>query len=224
MAISEIDIKLLWGRAGGMCSKPDCREDLTALVESGNYIVGEMAHVIGRKPTARRSNPDGGPDTYDNLILLCPTHHKHIDKAPEGTFPVEMLYEWKHRQEEMIRMAGSTSRFDSFADLREALSRLLASNRAVFQAVGPHSSTAIKDPVSNLFSIWELRRLDRIIPNNRMIINLLDQNRNLVPLRAIETVEKFRVHVEAYEQHVIHRLDTYPLFPKEFEDLFDKNE
>lgn len=224
MAISEIDIKLLWGRAGGMCSKPDCTEDLTALVESGNYIVGEMAHVIGRKPTAKRSTPEGGPDTYNNLILLCPTHHTHIDKAPEGTFPAELLHDWKRKQEETIRSAGCTIRYVSFEELRREISRLLATNRAVFRAFGPRSDTAVTDPSSNLFSIWELRRLDRIVPNNRRILNLLDANASLIPSSNLEVAERFRVHAEAYERHVVHRLDSYPLFPTEFEQAFSENE
>src|SRR5258705_12817349 len=52
--IGILDIKLLWGRAGGRCSAPKCNEDLTTLMESGGYVIGEMAHVIGRKPSARR--------------------------------------------------------------------------------------------------------------------------------------------------------------------------
>lgn len=52
MTISTIDTKILWGRAGGRCSKPGCGDDLTVLVGTGRYIVGEMAHVIGSKPTA----------------------------------------------------------------------------------------------------------------------------------------------------------------------------
>jgi hypothetical protein len=41
MAILEADIKLLWGRAAGICSRPGCQEDLTRLVEgSKNYNVG----------------------------------------------------------------------------------------------------------------------------------------------------------------------------------------
>jgi hypothetical protein len=42
MAIGSVDIKILWGRAGGRCSKPGCDEDLTALVASGNYVVGTV--------------------------------------------------------------------------------------------------------------------------------------------------------------------------------------
>lgn len=48
---SEKDIKLLWGRAAGRCSYCQC--DLTHIMDGlGNYHVGEMAHVIGKKKGA----------------------------------------------------------------------------------------------------------------------------------------------------------------------------
>lgn len=220
MAISTLDIKILWGRAGGMCSRPDCREDLTTLLETGNYVIGEMAHVIGRKPSARRGGSGDGEDTYDNLILLCPTHHTHIDKAPEGTYPAELLHKWKNEHESAIRMAGDVRRFTSFDDLRTQISRLLNSNRTVFEAFGPRSEFARDDPASNLFSVWELRRLDRIVPNNRSILRLIDSNTDLVPPEFLPLVEQFRVHVDAYELHVYDKLDSYPLFPELFAETF----
>jgi len=221
VGISNIDEKLLWGRAGGRCSKPDCTEDLTALVESGNYIVGEMAHIIGSKPTARRGTPKGGADTYDNLILLCPTHHKHIDKAPEGTYPDKMLHEWKQKQEDLIKNAGKASHYENFEELGIAVSRILASNKAIFDSLGPHSTVADLDPNSNAFLVWELRRIDRIVPNNRKIINIIDANIELIKQAiAIDAIEQFRVHAEAYEKHVYYRLDSYPLFPNKFAEVF----
>jgi hypothetical protein len=43
--ISEQDLKLLWGRAAGRCSR--CREDLTPKLQSGLALVlGEMAHDL----------------------------------------------------------------------------------------------------------------------------------------------------------------------------------
>lgn len=215
-----MDIKLLWGRAGGMCSKPGCTEDLTKLLEAGNYIIGEMAHVIGRKPSAKRSRPEGGEDIYDNLILLCPTHHKHIDKAPEGTYPASLLHEWKRKHEEAIRQVGAENRFDNFEALRTYIFRLILSNRVVFERFGPKSIAAKSDPTSNLFLVWELRRLDRILPNNREILNVIDSNINLIPANLIRIVEEFRAHAEAYEQHVYDKLDTYPLFPDDFAKVF----
>lgn len=221
MSISNLDMKILWGRAGGRCSKPDCDEDLTALIETGNYAVGEMAHIIGNKPTAARGIPEGGADTYDNLILLCPTHHTHIDKAPEGTYTVEMLHDWKKKQEDVIKNAGKTVRFSNFSELRLAVARLLTSNKMLFDSVGPLSSIANTDLSSNAYLIWELRRADRILPNNRKILNLIDSNEQLIEnISIIKLVEEFRLHTESYEKHVYHRLDSYPLFPIKFAEVF----
>lgn len=221
MSINDVDIKLLWGRAGGRCSKPDCDEDLTVLVETGNYIVGEMAHVIGKKPSAARGINGGGSDKYDNLILLCPTHHTHVDKAPEGKYPAEMLHDWKKQQEELISNAGKSVRFEDFNELRIAVARLITSNKIIFDTFGPLSEIAATDPNSNSYLIWELRRIDRILPNNRKILNLIDANKKLIrDSSVIRLVEEFRMHAESYEKHVYYRLDSYPLFPTKFAEVF----
>jgi 5-methylcytosine-specific restriction endonuclease McrA len=100
MATSDSDVKILWGRAAGICSNPDCRQDLTVILEQkGSYNIGEMAHVIARKPGGPRGKAGGGADDYANLILLCPTCHTRIDKAPEGEYPEPMLHEWKQEHE-----------------------------------------------------------------------------------------------------------------------------
>ncbi|EMP7218008.1 TPA: HNH endonuclease [Pseudomonas aeruginosa] len=180
-----------------------------------------MAHIIGSKPTAARGTPEGGEDTYDNLILLCPTHHTHIDKAPAGTYPIELLHEWKRAHEETISNAASSVKFESFAKLRIAVVRLLEANRLIFETYGPHSSIAQSDPDSNAYLIWELKRIDQIVPNNKKILNILDSNADLIDETvAITAIEKFRVHAESYERHVYHRLDSYELFPKELYEIF----
>lgn len=223
MAISDIDIKLLWGKSGGICSAPDCSEDLTVFVSSKGYLIGEMAHVIGKRPTARRGTSEGGADTYENLILLCPTHHTHIDKAPEGTFPEEMLYAWKQKHE-ALRDAIKTKRFSTFEKLKETIFGLLAESRAIFISFGPKSAAAIESPESNAFLIWELRRLTTILPNNRSILRLIDSHTMLIPQHGRQVIEEFRAHALAYEHHVLGRLDSYPLFPTAFAKLFQPSE
>lgn len=96
MAIAEKDIKMLWGRAAGHCSAPKCPASLLPLLaKSGDVVLGEMAHLIGRRPGAARSNPVvGADDGYDNLILLCPNHHTIVDKA-EADYPPALLKQWK---------------------------------------------------------------------------------------------------------------------------------
>ena len=73
------DIKILWGRSGNRCAI--CKLELTP--DGSKETLGEMAHIVARS----NEGPRGGArlsvvdrDAYDNLILLCPTHHVEVDK------------------------------------------------------------------------------------------------------------------------------------------------
>lgn len=221
MAVSEADIKLLWGRAAGMCSRPGCGVDLTSLPEGKSaYTVGEMAHVIARAAAGPRGDGKGGDNSYPNLILLCPTCHRHVDKAPEGEFSVELLNEWKAAHEDHIRTLGASQRFSQEEDLARAVRTKLAANYAAWRDFGPESGVARHDPSSNAFDIWELRRSDTIVPNNRAIVNMINANVGLLRDKQIEAFADFCSHAEAYEAHVNSAIDRYPLFPKHFEEAF----
>ncbi len=155
MAISEADGKLLWGRAAGICSNTSCRTDLTAILqESNSYNVGEMAHIIARSEDGQRGEDGGGgSDKYPNLILLCPTCHRHIDKSPEGTFTVEQLHRWKSDHEHAIRLRMSEVVYKSIDELKGAVSKLLMENHFIWEECGPQSKVAKEDPGSNSYKI-----------------------------------------------------------------------
>ncbi len=222
MAISEANIKLLWGRAAGICSNPDCQRDLTVILESqGNYNIGEMAHVIAKNPGGPRGVPEGGSDSYENLLLLCPTCHRMIDKAPDGVFTEDMLKDWKSQHESKIRQLDKEVSFDSTEALKSAVRRLLLENRILWRDLGPHSNVANTDTGSNLYSVWNLRKLDTIIPNNRKIINYIESNLSLLTDKEYELFLLFKNHANAFEANQYNRLDSYPLFPVEFGEVFE---
>lgn len=221
MTISDNDIKLLWGRAAGICSNPRCREDLTVLLEkSGNYNVGEMAHVIAKKEKGPRGVEGGGSDTYENLILLCPTCHRHIDKSPEGTHTVDQLHEWKWNHEKAIRSQNCEFVFGNIEDLEKIVSGLLVENNLIWKQVGPQSLIAQNDPGSNSFKIWNLRKLGTIIPNNNRIINMIEKNIKLLNQDQYKSFLLFKNHAVAFEANQYGRLDDYPTFPAEFREAF----
>ncbi|HEX4304312.1 MAG TPA: HNH endonuclease signature motif containing protein [Rhizomicrobium sp.] len=220
MAIPDSDTKILWGRAGGRCSNPACSEDLTVVAAKKAYNLGEMAHVIARSVDGPRGDAvNSGPDTYENLILLCPTCHTKADKSP-GDYPEHLLRNWKATQEEMIQSAGRNEKFETAPQLKSAIGKLLAENRALWVTLGPKSDTAKGDPGSNLHRAWAARKLDTVLPNNWRIINIIDANSSLLTREDYETFAKFKVHAGAFEQHQYDRLDKYPLFPDEFEKAF----
>jgi len=85
----EKDIKILWGRSGNRCAI--CKIELTP--DGSLETLGEMAHIVARSQGGPRGNSNqstGERDSYNNLILLCPTHHVEVDKNPDS-WPVERL-------------------------------------------------------------------------------------------------------------------------------------
>lgn len=98
MTIPTKDIKILWAKAAGRCSMPDCRKILVAeasnAVPSRNTIIGENCHIVGEKETSPRGESILNEDErnrYSNLILLCRNHHTIID-GDEAAWPVERLH------------------------------------------------------------------------------------------------------------------------------------
>lgn len=84
MAVSQRTMNQLWGRAGARCYL-DRSEELSR-TQSGDVLVGEVAHIIGRKhsgPRGRSKLTRDERDLIDNLVLLCPTHHREVDKNPK---------------------------------------------------------------------------------------------------------------------------------------------
>ncbi|MEA2205167.1 MAG: hypothetical protein QOE77_1943 [Blastocatellia bacterium] len=190
------------------------------LEQNGSYNIGEMAHVIARKPGGPRGKANGGADDYANLILLCPTCHTRIDKAPEGEFPESMLHRWKREHENLIRSAGRDRLFKSFNELKVFVKPLLLENRALWRTFGPKSKAAQSDPGSNLHMVWTLRKLDRIIPNNTRITNVIEANQELLDESALQAFIDFKLHAGAFEANQYDRLDSYPTFPESFSEIF----
>lgn len=222
MAIPEKDIKKLWGLAAGRCSKPGCEEECIKFLNSYDpTVIGEMAHVIARKPDGPRGLTIGGEDTYENLILLCPTHHTEIDRAPEGIFTAEIIYGWKRRHEERVRNSFLSPHFPDAQRLAIEIKRLLVKNKITWERYGPDSEEARRNPLSNLHEIWTLRKLDTIVPNNRRIIRMIEQNEEHFNISDYRICAQFIEHAEGFERNCYVRTEGVPRFPIEFEKVID---
>jgi len=69
------DVKILWGRAANRCAFSDCKIELTTNGEKDTLV--EMAHIVAKSTGGPRDCTDILPeskDSYDNHILVCPTH------------------------------------------------------------------------------------------------------------------------------------------------------
>jgi len=143
LSIGVQDRKKLWSLARNKCAYAQCTahlvENLASADGSGStvVVVGEEAHI--------RSGSVGGPrndgtydatliDTYENLILLCPTHHTIVDKDGGRGFSVRDLVQMRRTHEQ------ATAKFER---LQRVYAAYLADqwrqdNRVLFEAVDLH--------------------------------------------------------------------------------------
>lgn len=225
LAIPEKDLKLLWGKAAGRCSY--CNEDLTRTYDTGSIILGEMAHVIARSENGPRGSEiflaADERDKYSNLILLCPTHHRMIDKAPQN-YSVPQILEWKDEHETRISLALTEIKFTSTSELFEKVAPIVLENSQVHKQYGPESLVAIRNPLSEVADIWTLKKLTKLIPNNKRIINIFESNINLLKYNQQEIFYNFKEHAEAFEMNALGRLDreVVPVFPMKFKTMIEE--
>jgi hypothetical protein len=222
MPISTPDVKRLWARSAGRCAYPGCGQDCVVLLEAdeGVAIIGEMAHMIARRSSGPRGDDGDGSNAYDNLILLCPTHHRLVDKYPSN-YPEARLREWKSAHESRVDAMLAAPTFTTRGELYGYAARLMGENRFIHTRIGPDSLIAKADPVTDAANLWELRKFAVIIPNNRKVINAFEGNKQLVPGDDWLVFVEFREHANAFERNAYQRMDrqAVPRFPRTFQDM-----
>jgi hypothetical protein len=104
MPISDKTIKLIWGKSGNRCALCKTILSISPTDKGSHSVVGDICHIIASSPNGPRydSNyPEDQIDGYDNLILLCKTHHKQIDDQPLTHAP-DHLRKVKHDHEQWV--------------------------------------------------------------------------------------------------------------------------
>jgi hypothetical protein len=98
----EITIKRLYGQSGNRCAFPEC--GCTFFPPESNANLSEICHIEAHKKGGSRYNPysdDEYRNSYENLILLCPTHHRLVDTSADYT--AEVLRKMKKDHEDKMR-------------------------------------------------------------------------------------------------------------------------
>lgn len=228
MTISQKSIKVLWSAAGGRCAFPDCWERLCyhEAEDAAPYTLGEMAHICGEKPGANRHDPAQTPqvrDDYQNLILLCPTHHRLIDRREnEGVYTEAVLRSMKEAHEARVLASLEKSDDQTKLEIVRAIHMLLEENRQVWAQYGPQSDLARRQPYNEaVHTVWISERLSVIVPNNRKIASLLRKHQAEFALTEQEAVSAFLMHARSYEQWVGDEIpyEAVTRFPVEFDHL-----
>jgi hypothetical protein len=216
--------KKLWASSGGFCSKPNCHTDLFPFFENEKITnIEELAHIIGQKKKGPRGHDSlhlTERDEFENIILLCPTCHTIIDKNPK-LYPENIIKQWKVNHEENIRNLFLVPKFNSREDARKYLRPILAENKAIFNTFGPYSQNAHDDQMASEL-MWRSLTIQKILPNNRKIEYVIEQNQDLLNDNEFQLSIEFKLHREGFEYNKISGdvNATAPTFPENFENIF----
>lgn len=109
MSVSYIPEKtkiLLWGKSAGRCQYRGCntslyRDDLTQAEFNQCYL----AHIVADSPNGPRGHVTRSKElkqSLSNLMLLCDTHHRLVDKVEVENHPEDVLLLMKKEHEDRI--------------------------------------------------------------------------------------------------------------------------
>jgi hypothetical protein len=145
-------IKRLFAVSGNTCAFPNCTQPLI----DNSIVIGEMAHIKGEKPHAARydsNQTDAERHGFDNIILMCPSHHTRIDKD-EQTYPVEKLKRMKQEHESRQTSQFSVTDHEAMRLAIAAAGGTALGATAVTAEFARSLSHVLPSPVSRVHTGW----------------------------------------------------------------------
>jgi hypothetical protein len=102
---------ILWGIAAGRCQYDGCNvklyeDPLTKAIFNQSYIAHIIADVSGG-PRGDLVLSEKLKKDIRNLMLLCDTHHRLVDKEDEAGHPVERMQQMKRSHENRIQLLAA---------------------------------------------------------------------------------------------------------------------
>jgi hypothetical protein len=153
-------VKRLFAVCGNRCAFPKCNAPMAV----ADTLVGEICHIKGKRPGAARydaTQPTTDLNGYDNLILLCSTHHKVVDDD-EQAYTVARLQTMKAEHEaratpisdtEANQVAISYSTFSNVGQSGGVAVNSIVGNSVTFNAAQP-SEAVLKRQMEALENLW----------------------------------------------------------------------
>lgn len=193
--LRQDDDRLLFAESAGTCLICNARLFRSPRESSRSRSITDRAHVLAHSRHGPRRGSSVNADfidSIDNLILLCPSCHRVIDKA-EDDYPPGELFEKKRRRAAAVSMIGGTPLFADRKTARQAVTTLLAKSRSLFETYGPDPETGLL-PSQEASAAWSEVVLREIVPNHRLISAIVVVNTHLADDADVAAVARLDAH------------------------------
>lgn len=126
MSVSNSTKIRLAMRSGNRCALPDCGRSLVDSDMGSATMVGEAAHISGRRPSSARYDSkmtESERNHADNLLYVCANCHIRIDQDVE-LFSIKHLRRIKAKHEDQVKTAiDDAFATVGFRELRDLVER-----------------------------------------------------------------------------------------------------
>lgn len=138
--ITPLTRQRLYAMSGNRCAFPDCSQTFFNVDDETN--ISNICHIEAAEQGGQRYNPDSDDEyrrSFENLILLCPNHHKVTDNT--DIYTVAVLKEMKRQHE---------TKFLQIATAQNLISKNPSALNIVIGSLGSSifDSTDVNEPLS----------------------------------------------------------------------------
>lgn len=215
----------LFSDAAGHCQRPDCLQPLFPAEVGGDKHIAEMAHVVphGEQGPRHEERPEGEfkADSFENLMLLCPSCHTIIDKNPNA-YSRGTLLGWKRDHLAALARKQGIVAYEERAQVRAAVVAAMAENKAIWKELAPSTGLGFEyDPESETAKVWLQRMRNVILPNHFRIQAIIKANLHHASDAERETFARYQEHVRGLaERHVCGIASGAIRFPEDMEGIY----
>jgi hypothetical protein len=192
----------------------------------GDKHIAEMAHVIPHGDTGPRHSErpagDFQADSFENLILLCPTCHTIVDKDADG-YSRSTLLGWKGNHFPALALKQGIRAYEERGQVRQAVVAAIAENKAIWKEFAPSDGSRFEyDPESEAANIWEQRMRSVILPNHFRILAIVTANTHHMTNEEQQIFAHYQEHVRGLsERHVCGVAGAAIRYPVEMDGVFE---
>jgi len=216
----------LFASAAGYCQHPHCLKPLFPVAMGGDKHIAEMAHMISHGKSGPRSeerlDEDEGVNSFENLILLCPTCHTIIDKEPGG-YSRETLMSWKINHLSALTHKQGIRFYEERGELRNIVIAAFAENKAIWKKYAPSEGEAFDcNPEAEVAKLWDQRMRSVILPNHFLMQEIIKVNAGHLTETERETFALYQEHIRGLaERHICGIARGAIRYPVEMERIFE---
>lgn len=221
-----IEIKLrLFAESAGHCQNPICLQPLFPVKMGGDKHIAEMAHVIphgekGPRHEERPPSEEFETDSFENLMLLCPTCHTIVDKDP-NSYSRSTLIEWKSKHLAALAHRQGVRCYDERSEVSGAVSVIMAENQAIWNEYAPVDGMCFEyNPESDCAKTWEHRMRAVVIPNHFRIEAIIKKNKRHMMNDEPEIFARYQEHVRGLVARHLGGVAGGIRYPKKMNGIF----